>query len=597
MSGNISSQIEFYGVFYPNDYTHVRHFDSLSEQSAYFDNLDKGYVATDQKYIRQGVTEFTIRLKGKIQGASSFSYARIRNTHDSVKYYYCFVDYVTYIDDLTVEFHLSLDVYQTYCFSIQLLKSQVERQHEPLYTDSGLPYPNTLDEGLNYGTEYDVVSSRNVMDTKLFYLVIKSTKYLGKVYKEEDLQKINRFTGTPQSLYTYVLPFTLEKQIELIEGGQDNFYVFPFLSKFLIALGSDKGTVNSIVSIYITLHAGFNMEKDLQADVGINKNYQYDVGNLPQGIVKDLIQTGDLETPVLMFTNYKVATDPIYTLQNKYLNVPPYRETKLFMYPYTIIELTDFKGNQIILRPEYIQGNDIQVMVRGSAGNSNKVAYEIKNYLNLFDQGSYDFALIDDTPNNLPILTDATADYMQGNQNSLNTQRKLAASNMKVGIADATINAAPNLMLGWFGLANAGSGFASGVLNSVNQNFNTTQTLNAKIKDINNVPPSVASMGGNIEYEFMQQILYPVIRIKTLKPEYAQKLQDYFHQYGYLKNELVYPAIHTRKNWNFVKCASVNVQSPFNQEITNRFKQIFLNGVTLWHNDDIMNYDKTNEVI
>lgn len=596
MAGNISTKIEFFGVFYPSDYTHVRHFRSQSEQSAYFDKLDKGYAQENMKYIREGTRGFSVKLTGKVEKATAFSYARIRNTHDSPKYYYCFVDSVDYIDDNTVQFNMTLDIYQTYCFGIRLLKSHVERQHERLYTDSGLPYPNTQDEGLNYGTEYDIVSRRPIMDHKLYYLVIKSTKYLGKTKKDEDLKKLNRVVGLPQSLYTYVIPFSLTHQFELIKGGEETFYVFPFLSTFLIALGADKGTVNSIVSLYVTTNAGFNIENDVK-EVGLNNTYQYDMGNLPKGLEVDFIEVDSKEVPVLLFTTYPDAVDPIYNIGNKYDGVPPYRETKLFMYPYTIVELTDFKGHSVILRPEYIQGTDISIMVRGSAGNSNKVAYECKNYLNSYDKGSYQFALIDDSPNNLPILNDATADYMQGNQNSINTQRKLAQSNRNVDIADSVIGSAPSLMLGWFGLAQAGSGLASGIMNAVNKEFNTTQTLNAKIKDISNVPPSVASMGGNIEYEFLQKFVIPKVQVKTLKPEYAQKLQDYFNQYGYLKNELVQPALNTRKYWNFVKCTSVNVQSPYNQEITNIYKQIFLNGVTLWHTDDIMNYDKVNEVV
>ena len=143
------------------------------------------------------------------------------------------------------------------------------------------------------------------------------------------------------------------------------------------------------------------------------------------------------------------------------------------------------------------------------------------------------------------------------------------------------------------GLAQATTGIAQ----AENRRYNDLKMLNAKKKDIDNLPPNAQNMSGNTSYEWGNGLERPFIYIKTVTPEYEKKLSDFFHMYGYQINELRIPNTHTRSHFNYVKCQSLNVRSGMNREIILRFKSIFENGVTLWHTNDIQNYNVSNEVI
>ena len=120
------------------------------------------------------------------------------------------------------------------------------------------------------------------------------------------------------------------------------------------------------------------------------------------------------------------------------------------------------------------------------------------------------------------------------------------------------------------------------------------QSINAQIKDISNVPPSIAKMGGNIAFPIMEMNTMVSHCLKQIKPEYQKKLSDFWHAYGYKVNELKVPNFHTRNSWNYVQTLNCRILADLNNEDLAELKAIFDNGITLWHTDDIGNYDLLN---
>jgi transcriptional regulator of heat shock response len=57
------------------------------------------------------------------------------------------------------------------------------------------------------------------------------------------------------------------------------------------------------------------------------------------------------------------------------------------------------------------------------------------------------------------------------------------------------------------------------------------------------------------------------------------------------------PNFHTRQSWNYVQTQNINLTANINNEDLQEFKNVFNNGITLWHNDDIGNYYLGNGVI
>ena len=50
------------------------------------------------------------------------------------------------------------------------------------------------------------------------------------------------------------------------------------------------------------------------------------------------------------------------------------------MHPYVSLTLTDYKGNTVDYKPEYINSKNLEITAKGSMGTSNKVTYGIENY-------------------------------------------------------------------------------------------------------------------------------------------------------------------------------------------------------------------------
>lgn len=581
----VSTKIEiFSNLSYPLDNSHVRRFASKQLQTVFFDNLPKT-VLEDYVYTRVDNYDFTFNVTGKIQGSQRWGYMRIKNLFDGDRWYYCFVNKVEYVDDNTVKVFGSLDFYQTYVFDITILESLVERQHERLYESNGLPVLNTVDEGLNYGLEYVTRYASKVSLSDLYYLVIVSTKEIG----DSGLQGGIKYVGTPTPLYYYLIPydFTTDKSIQ-VKWADSTRYV-PNIYEIFKLLQGDSEYVNSIVSLYVTTFTGLNFQDNYSNGI-IDLDNQ---GDIYKGVRVSKLSIEGTDNSLIEISNVKNFVARSKTVAKKYENVPNYFESKLKMYPYTVIVLSDMKGNQIEIKPEFLSGEDIVIRFQGSVGNENKVGYYLANYLSPSE--AREKILIDVSPNNIPIVTEATADYIQGNQNSIKAQKELADSNRWVDIGSSVVNAIPLMMLPQtapLGIAQATTGIAQ----AENRRYNDLKMLNAKKKDIDNIPPNAQNMSGNTAYEWGNGLERPWIYIKTVTDEYEKKLSDFFHIYGYQVNELRMPNLATRKYFNYVKCQSLNVRSGLNREIILRFKAIFENGVTLWHTDDIQNYDVVNEV-
>jgi hypothetical protein len=326
--------------------------------------------------------------------------------------------------------------------------------------------------------------------------------------------------------------------------------------------------------------------------------------------IVNVASSGTLET--IYVKNLYAYSETTVTARKKYLDFggilddgvwsfPNIDESKLLMYPYSLTILDDFKGNRIVLKTEYIQGNDILIDVKGSMGMSNKISVIPKNYLTQNIVGSIqrdmvaiETALIDSTPHDVAIINDMLAAFLQGNRNSLMNQAATitfngimdaVGSSVSVASSAATRNPA--------GLASTATNFVRGAGNTVLQ----LQGLNAKLKDINNVPPSMVKQGSNTAFEYGNGYLGFWIITKQIKAEYRKKLSDFFKMYGYKVNELKMPNFHTRQNWNYVQTTACNIMGNFNNDDLQDLKSVFDNGITLWHTDDVGNYALSNEVI
>jgi hypothetical protein len=287
----------------------------------------------------------------------------------------------------------------------------------------------------------------------------------------------------------------------------------------------------------------------------------------------------------------------IYDAGGKYNNFTPQSESKLNVYPYRVIELADLRGNKVVIKPEYIDSQDLIITISSALGVSNKVAYTVKDYLtgtlsddNVKIRINLENGLINNSSNDVPILTDLLSAYIQGNRNAIKNNINALSWQGATSALGSMIGASH--MGGLMG----GQMIAEGVANVGNSYFQI-QGINAKIKDIANQPPSISNMGDNTFFDYGNGLTGLWIIKKEITPEYQKKLTDFFKMFGYKINELKMPNLRTRSHFNFVKTVGANIFGNIPNEDMETLKSIFNQGVTIWHGDYVGRYEVSNDEV
>jgi hypothetical protein len=592
------------GVPFQSDYKNTRWFNNQTDQLNYF--TSKPIVHSMSDYTFQRIEgRPLIRVNKSIDELWNVNYLMFQNTNYNSKWFYAFVTKVEYINAGLTHVHFQIDVFQTWKFDMNFKPSYVVREHCKLWESDGSPVLNTVDEGLNYGSDYETINVMNwkpYNDVLFLVMVMKETAHLATA--QEAKASVN---ALPQPLCYYIHPF--HKDGAEVNIGLDEPENLGFSSALEVvnALGKNDETVNNVVSMYVTDYIGFDVPT-------IDDIMVFPSSNFMQAIISDGSTSTQFSTLYLKDVKTYIGKSSVFS--NKYADYRPVKESKLLMYPYTVLILDDLKGTRQTIKNEYITGDDITVTVHGSVGTSNKTSYGIENYLikdNLepadWFYSSLENSLINNEANDLPIITDLLSAYLQGNRNSIQNQKNSIMFHGTMdgisGIINTVVGGATGAIGGsMLGPAGAIAGGIEGAIGGVSQVVRgggktvlQLQGIQAKQKDISNTPPSLSKMGSNTYFDYGHNIYGLYLIKKQIRAEYQKKLEDFFNMYGYKINEVKTPNFNTRQYWNYVQTASCNIQGNFNNEDLNELKAIFDNGITLWHTDDIGNYSLDNGVI
>ena len=582
-----ASSIRFIsGVPFLNDYHNVRHFESEADQIAYFNGKYNVHSMT-QTSIVTGEKGSYIKANVSIDKLYKTNYVVFLNPDFGNKYFYAFITHLEYANIGMTRVYIEVDVMQTWMFDYQIKPSYIERQHCTLRDTAGNPIINTIPEQLDFGSEYDIIAEDVQYPSRYMYLVTVTSKVISYTDKEMGTKAslASGYVGSPSPLFYYIFPVDrITKKIPV----QFSFENAMTLQDINQVFSSDTEITNAIQTMYITDWCGIDLEyfdDRVYPNEWLAQEY-INVGGTPKACFR-------VDTPIDYFDGKEL------TFTNKFAGLPNFFETKLYMYPYTVYEMDDLKGNRLTFRGEYINGDDISITVRGAVGFANKMSYELKNYNGSAGrQSSYQQAVIDNNPNDVPIVSSYLAAYLQGNKNSIQAQKTNAnargSANMLGSFATGAVLAGSGSPVG---IATGITTATSGIIDRHVDIQTTENTLLATAQDATNVPPSVAKMGGNTAYDYGNGLNGIRIIKKTIKPEYRDILAHYWNKYGYKYHKVDHPNRHTRRYWNYLKTVNITIIGDINNDDLRTIKNIYDSGVTLWHTNDIGNYQLTNEVI
>jgi len=579
------------GVPFSHDYAHTRWHNDKGTQTSWFLNRPVVHTMSEANFQRIEGKPY-IRCDEPIDNLWNAKYIMFQNKAYNSKWFYAFITKLEYVNGGRTNVHFQLDVMQTWMFDMNFKPSFVVREHCPLWNEDGTPVVNTVDEGLNYGLEYDDVHVEHYVPNKgIKFLVMVCTKDMHSSKKDKTVATYN---GTAQPLTYYALPVMLDGEPVKILSGEDDI---PMSSpeKFLSTVYDTESAQKNIISLYMTDSIGC----PFTVGGGGETTWVISFTEKDQKITPVRIGEGEKVNDLLYIEDVKRYKTETYDVGGKYDNLPSYKESKLYMHPYTVLTIDDFKGNRTDYKLEYIYDPNIKLNIKGSMGLSNKISYGIQKYndkANMTNHQDNQYALINNNPQDIPILNDMYAAFLQGNRNSLQNQKDSILFNgfmNNVGSVTGNVGRQMDGMDRSLNGVNMGIGVAQGTGNTILQ----LQGLEAKQKDIANTPAQITKQGSNTAYDMGHRYDGVTFIKKTLKPEYRKKLEDFFNAYGYKKNEVKMPNFHTRKSWNYVETKLCNIDGSFNNEDLSDLKKVFDNGITLWHTDDIGNYSLSNEVI
>lgn len=243
------------------------------------------------------------------------------------------------------------------------------------------------------------------------------------------------------------------------------------------------------------------------------------------------------------------------------------KNNKMLCYPYNYLEVTDNKGSNKIFKYEFFSSPIVsQFFLSCNVSPSPTVFLTPYNYNGIYQNNDESMALGD-----YPLCawsTDVYANWLA--QNQVSNALRVGSGLLGVGVGIATGNPI---------------GVASGVL-SVANSIGT-------FKEMSIAPPKAsggASGGANIARGTQVFSFFK----KTVRSEYAKRIDDYFSMFGYKVSTVKIPNIRTRPSWNYVKLLEANIFGDIPNNDLKRIHSIFKEGITFWHGDFVGSFDLYN---
>lgn len=292
-------------------------------------------------------------------------------------------------------------------------------------------------------------------------------------------------------------------------------------------------------------------------------------------------------------------------------------ESKLYNFPYGFAMLTDGISTPLQIKYHLAPKDNMTIKVRSTLSDRCSYGLFIDNYKG--DKGGQMEAVVSGDIHELPCSSSAYNQWYASSKNATaqNVQNSInqaflstAQSNAMTGLQNS--QSQTNQMLGvgsalfnGHGLLGKGMGIGSAIIgggmqrdmNNMNNSFakqnaslQKQQAINsvmAQTKDLNNTPNTMISMGSDFIYGYNKQGSALKLFRYGLTTEYATRLGDYFALYGYKQNKLMdlSTQLRSRHYYNYIKTIGCNISSKkdMSKNELEIFKNIFDNGVTIWH--------------
>ena len=259
------------------------------------------------------------------------------------------------------------------------------------------------------------------------------------------------------------------------------------------------------------------------------------------------------------------------------------KNKKLLTYPYIAIVLSNGNGGSAIYHQEQFAKESVEEFLNFRVIGALTVGCSIRCYPRKY-KGADD--PIDEGLNlgKFPSCNWATDQFTNWmTQNAVNIGiNALGSAGQIVGGALMLSNPATS----WAG-AGAIAGGLSGIASTLNEVHKASLVPPQASGNLN--AGDVIMSSNNNAFNFFKM---------TIKKEYAKIIDEFFTMFGYKINRVKTPNLSGRSNFNYIKMIDANIDGNIPQEYLIKIRQIFNQGITLWHDPSKMyRYDLDNDII
>lgn len=518
------------------DYQNTIYFENENDQHNYFKSL---YKHRFMKLSYVDKIKGSIRVEKKIEDLYDCNYLMYKNENFGNKWFYAFIIDIRYINNVTTEIFFSVDVMQTWMFDYELLPSFVVREHSV----NDIIGENTVPEGLEYG-EYITTATKSI---------IASDYRVGILATEQN-------PNPNTSLDTSFRPPAK------VCGYPINCYWW-----FSIKEYDDELTVQQVTSI-------------LDA---------YATGGKTDAIIAMFI------FPYNMAARNDIVMQS-HTGAERVLSKTP-RNKKLYTYPYCCQSVV-CDGNAVNLHYELFDTQSPTFTLRATWGVNPKVILTPTNYQGYNDDFTHTLTLTGFPL--LPYIRDYYQNYIGQNWASLMYGTFKDVFKIAGGIATAVTPTTQS-----YSVPMHGTGVSQGASMTMPAQYgNIGQGIQMSLEGVD----SIISRG----VEYYHHSIIPDTFVggadagdtmvfsglkgfhtycRSIKPEFVERLDNFFDMFGYKTNLLKVPNINSRPHWNFVQTQNCNIKGEMPQADINKIIAIYDKGITFWKNgNEIGDYSLDN---
>ena len=583
-------------VHFDNSYSNVIDFDNRQAQEEYFYN--KVVESFDDFTIIRENEE--IKIEKNVNEINS-NYCRYINTIDGVsKTFYAFIVGKEYVNPEITRLTLEVDVWQTYMFDYEMKQSFVDRQHKDRFqivNNVIKPKYDLIKENIDAGSEYDLLSSekindKNNLDITWYCFLLKKPVNDGS-YSSEDpssfknIHKQLTIKDIETYIYCYIAPNTNGLYTYDAQGNK-------------VRLNTADGMVglfyrsNETVSVKALPYCPIKHRIDENGVYIFDEKYNGNVATFSGDNVAVPLNNSNFTVPSeLNSSGYPVSNYGGWLLQISKFNsetenidihsfqknqfVPQVlqfsvdapvdieKETKLHTFPYEYLQLSNYQTNPLQLKIENLP-DVCNIKFRQNIDIIPKSKIWVENYNT--DPDGKETSLINQTLEEVTLWNDAFENYISQHRSSATTG---VALNVLGGLG----------MLG-LGIATGGIGLVAGIGGAVGVGSQIANELIQR-EDLKQTPDNIQKLGNNLTFDILDDNLKYLLRHFRIKEQYRQSIFKYFSTYGYKSNSFEIPDIRSRYYFNYIKTIGVNIISNVANSGIQKLKEIFDNGVTIWH--------------